>query len=124
LDLFMRIEDDKILGLNRQTIAYLGLDVKNNLLLFLSQGNAKEAGWHSHEFSELKDLNCLSDSDIQNLLILMVRPNEKGMLVRILNNIKIPLSPMTAEKPLYLALRPILRGVLSYLQLYENSSGC
>ena len=120
LDLFMRIEDAKVIGQRRQTIAYLSLEVKNNLLLFLSQGNAKEAGWHSHEFSEVGHLNVLSDSDIQNLLVLMVRPNEKGMLVRILNNVKIPLSPMTAEKPLYLALRPILRGVLSYLQSYEK----
>ena len=120
LDLFMRMEDAKVIGQHRQTISYLSLEVKNNLLLFLSQGNAKEAGWHSHEFSELKDLNCLSDTDIQNLLILMVRPNEKGMLVRILNNVKIPLSPTTADKPLYLALRPILRGVLSYLQQYEK----
>ena len=120
LDLFMRMEDAKVIGQHRQTISYLSLEVKNNLLLFLSQGNAKEAGWHSHEFSEIRDLNCLSDTDIQNLLILMVRPNEKGMLVRILNNVKIPLSPTTADKPLYLALRPILRGVLSYLQQYEK----
>ena len=103
LDLFMRMEDAKVIGQHRQTISYLSLEVKNNLLLFLSQGNAKEAGWHSHEFSEIRDLNCLSDSDIQNLLVLMVRPNEKGMLVRILNNVKIPLSPTTADKPLYLA---------------------
>ena len=120
LDLFMKIEDAKNIGQHRQTLSYLSLDVKNNLLMFMSQGNAKEAGWHSHDFVEIKDLNSLSDSDIQNLLILMVRPNEKGMLVRILNNIKIPLSPTTAEKPLYLALRPILRGVLSYLQTYEK----
>ena len=86
----------------------------------MSQGNAKEAGCHSHEFTEIRDLNSLSDSDIQNLLILMVRPNEKGALVRILNNIRIPLSPTTAEKPLYLALKPILRGVLSFLQTYEK----
>ena len=120
LDLFMKLEDHKVLGYPKQTIAYLSLEVKNNLLMFLSQGNAKEAGLYSHEFSELRDLNTLSDADIQSLLILMVRPNEKGMLVRILNNIKVPLSPMTSEKPLYLALRPILRGVLSYLQLYEK----
>jgi hypothetical protein len=120
IELFMRIDDARIIGRDTQTLAYLGVDVKNALLLFLSQGNAKEAGWHSHEFSEIRDLNSLSDLDIQNLLILMVRPNEKGMLVRILNNIKVPLSPTTAGKPLYLALRPILRGVLSYLQLYEK----
>jgi len=120
LDLFMRMEDARVLGQHTQTMSYLSLEVKNNLLLFLNQGNAKEAGWHSHEFTEIRDLNCLSDTDIQNLLILMVRPNEKGMLVRILNNVKIPLSPTTADKPLYLALRPILRGVLSYLQQYEK----
>jgi len=120
LDLFMRMDDAKVIGQHKQILSYLSVEVKNNLVLFLSQGNAKEAGWHSHEFSEIRDLNCLSDSDIQNLLVLMVRPNEKGMLVRILNNVKIPLSPTTADKPLYLALRPILRGVLSYLQQYEK----
>ena len=120
LDLFMRIEDAKVIGQHKQIISYLSLEVKNNLLLFLSQGNAKEAGWHSHEFSEIRDLNSLSDSDIQNLLVLIARPNEKGTLVRILNNVKIPLSPTTADKPLYLALKPILRGVLSYLQTYEK----
>jgi hypothetical protein len=118
--MFMRIDDAKLIGRDIHTLAYLSLDVKNALLLFLSQGNAKEAGWHSHEFSEVRDLNSLSDTDVQNLLILMVRPNEKGMVVRILNNIKVPLSPTTAGKPLYLALRPILRGILSYLQLYEK----
>ena len=120
LELFMRIDDDRVLGFNRQTIAHLGTEVKNSLLMFLTQGNGQEAGLESHQFTDLKDLNILSDEDIQNLLILMVRPNEKNMLVRIMNNIKIPVSPTTAGKPLYLALRPILRGVLNYLQLYEK----
>jgi len=120
LDLSMRMEDAKVIGQHKQIISYLSLEVKNNLLLFLSQGNAKEAGWHSHEFSEIRDLNSLSNSDIQNLLVLIARPNEKGTLVRILNNVKIPLSPTTADKPLYLALKQILRGVLSYLQTYEK----
>ena len=43
-ELFMRIDDARIIGRDTQTLAYLGLDVKNALLLFLSQGNAKEAG--------------------------------------------------------------------------------
>ena len=120
MDLFNKIENARTIGQHKLTIAYLSAEIKNNLVIFLSQGNAKEAGIHSHEFSEVKDLNSLSDSDIQNLLVLMARPNEKGILVRILNSIRIPLSPMTSEKPLYLALRPILRGVLSYLQQYEK----
>ena len=92
----MRIDDDRVLGFNRQTIAHLGTEVKNSLLMFLSQGNAQEAGLGSHQFSDLKDLNIINDEDVQNLLILMVRPNEKNMLVRIMNNIKIPVSPTTA----------------------------
>ena len=39
-ELFTRIDDARLIGRDTQTLAYLGLDVKNALLLFLSQG-----GW-------------------------------------------------------------------------------
>ncbi len=95
LDLFMRMEDAKVIGQHRQTISYLSLDVKNNLLLFLSQGNAKEAGWHSHEFSEIRDLNCLSDTDMRLSRRLAIVIRRRGVL------------PHTREHALYIQIQNV-----------------
>ena len=82
IDLQTKMNELMNQGIHTSIINYLSKSVLQKILLWLSLGNCQEAGLHGYDFVTIEDLNKLSESDIESILILMIRPNEKGMLIK------------------------------------------
>ena len=122
IELQTKMNEQQNQGIPTSIINYLSKSVLQKMLLWLSLGNAQEAGLQGYEFGTVEDLNKLTDSDIESILILMIRPNEKGMLIRLMKDIRVFVAKnqVNVNRPLYLQLKTTFQAVLEYLHLYEK----
>jgi hypothetical protein len=120
IDLQTKMNDQRNQGIPVSCINYLSKNVLQRILLWLSLGNGQEAGLQGYEFTTVEDLNRLTDSDIESILVLMIRPNEKGMLIRLMKDIRVFVSKSPNARPLYLQLKTTFQAVLEYLHTYEK----
>ena len=122
IDLQTKMNELMNQGIHTSIINYLSKSVLQKILLWLSLGNCQEAGLYGYDFVTIEDLNKLSESDIESILILMIRPNEKGMLIKIMKDVRVFVSQhsINVSRPLYLQLKTIFQAVLEYLHTYEK----
>ena len=122
IDLQTKMNELMNQGIHTSIINYLSKSVLQKILLWLSLGNCQEAGLNGYDFVTIEDLNKLSESDIESILVLMIRPNEKGMLIKVMKDIRVFVSQhnVNVNRPLYLQLKTTFQAVLEYLHTYEK----
>ena len=122
IELQSKLNEQQNQGIPISIINYMSKSVLQKMLLWLSLGNAQEAGLQGYDFTTVEDLNQLTDSDIESILILMIRPNERGMLIRLMKDIRVFVTKnnVNVNRPLYLNLKSTFQAVLEYLHTYEK----
>lgn len=80
------------MGYDVLLISYLSNSIQLRIVSWLNEGNADDTGLNGHEFSQPRDLHSLTDSDIESILILMMRPTEVGQLTRLMHSLKVYIS--------------------------------